>query len=273
MNLIHRLLSLVSGRKPGVADMLITPEKLAALRPEDRFLVSYPRSGNTWLRYLVRDLIVLGKPDLPEPEKLSQLVPDIHVDPLDSPLPAAFGLPSRIIKSHNISSLRGRPLVYIVRQPADALISYFHFHLRYDNLRPLVAAGPDKFCRSMIDGWCEHLRLALEFYDAQPGDVHFLSYEAMLQNPAEALRGTAAFLGLPVDDATLASAIERNEFSRLRSREEKTALNKTEYFFRQGRSGTGEDELAADTLAHLGEKAAALHERACAIAAAATHPA
>src|SRR5580765_660366 len=97
-------LSKMIGRQPppavDVAGMEVAPERLAALQPDDQFLVSYPRSGNTWMRHLLRDVILLARPDLPPPEALWMLIPDLHVHAMDHSARALFGMPTRIFKSH-----------------------------------------------------------------------------------------------------------------------------------------------------------------------------
>ena len=106
----------------GMASMPIAPEVLADLRDGDRFLVSFPRSGNTWLRHLLQELIILRRPDQPRPIDLETLQPSVHRGAIDRPATAAFNLPWRLLKSHNIRDLRGHQIIYLFRQPADALV-------------------------------------------------------------------------------------------------------------------------------------------------------
>ena len=93
--------------------------------PDDTFLVSFPRSGNTWTRFLVCNLI---NPD--DPVNFAQLesrIPEIY-DVTDRDL-RAFPRP-RIIKSHECFDPRYKKIVYIVRDPRDVLISYYEFQLK-----------------------------------------------------------------------------------------------------------------------------------------------
>jgi hypothetical protein len=193
-----RWFSKILGRRPhpavDVAGMEVTPERLAALRPDDQFLVSYPRSGNRWVRHLLRDVIALGRPDLPPPEKLGMLIPDLHVNEMDHLARMDFGMSTQIFKSHNLPDLRGRRIVYLFREPADALVSYFHFHVREKIEPELVAQWPDAFCRAMLPGWCEHVQMALDEYADEyavtPSRVLLVSYEILLRDGA---RGDHAF--------------------------------------------------------------------------------
>jgi hypothetical protein len=249
-----------------VAGMGVAPERLAALRPDDQFLVSYPRSGNTWVRHLLREVIALGHPELPPPEKLWMLIPDLHVHEMEHPARTAFGMPTRIFKSHNLRDLRGRRIVYIFREPADALTSYFHFHVREKMEPELVAQGLDAFCQAMLPGWCEHVRMALDEYAAAPPRMLLVSYERLLHDGAQALGAITQFFRLTGDEAVLTAAIERNRFENLRAKEAQNPQNPEEFFFRKGRAGTGREELTIETQRAIAAKAQPIYDRARAVA-------
>ena len=263
-------LSKILGRQPppavDVAGMNVAPERLEALRPDDQFLVSYPRSGNTWVRHLLREIILLSRPDLPAPEALWMLIPDLHVHDMDHPARVRFKMPTRIFKSHNLRALRGRRMVYIFREPGDALTSYYHFHVR-ERIEPeMVAGGPDLFCRTFLPGWCEHLQLALDEHAVAPERLLLVAYEMLLRDGVRALGRIADFLGLPVDEAGLATAVEKARFEKLREREAQNPQHPDEYFFRKGRPGTGREELSEETQAAIAATAQPLYNCACAFA-------
>lgn len=233
-----------------VAAMPVPMERLAALRSDDQFLVSYPRSGNTWLRHLLRDVIALERPDLPYPQELWMLIPDLHIHehPMVYPATEQFQMATRILKSHNLNDLGERRFVYIVRSPADALVSYYHFHQLHERTRPLVVRGIDTFCRTMVSGWVSHISIALDRCRKSPSDVLIVTYEHLMANGLPELRRIAGFLGLAPSEETLSAAVERNSFNRLRTREVVRRGQAAEYFFRKGRPGTAHEEITPETL-------------------------
>jgi hypothetical protein len=253
-------------RKPAsaldVAGMIVAPERLAALRPSDQFLVSYPRSGNTWVRHVLRDLIVLGHPERPVPEALWMLIPDLHVHAMDHPAREEFGMPTRLFKSHNLRAIAGRRFAYIFRIPADALISNYHFYLREKMAPELTGDGPDAFCRTMLPSWQEHVELALSAKQAAPENVTLISYEMLLADGVRAVQSIARFYGLPTTPENVATAVQGNAFSRLREKEEKDPQNPDEFFFRKGRTGTGREELSPKAFAEIEEAGRQVYETA-----------
>jgi hypothetical protein len=266
MNWLSKILGRQLPPAVDVAGMNVAPERLEALRPDDQFLVSYPRSGNTWVRHLLREIILLGRPDLPAPEALWMLIPDLHVHDMDHPARVRFNMPTRIFKSHNLRLLRGRRIVYIFREPADALTSYYHFHVR-ERIEPeIVARGPDVFCQTFLPGWREHLQLALDEHAVAPERLLLVAYEMLLRDGVRELGRIAKFFGLRAEEAALASAIEQARFEKLREREAQNPQHPDEYFFRKGRSGTGREELSGDTQAAIATMAQPLYNCARAFA-------
>ena len=89
---------------------------------DDIFLVSYPKSGNTWVRFLLANLLKEGD-ELIDFKSAIKYVPEIgiHNDELVN-----LKRP-RIIKSHELYNAKYPKVVYIVRDPRDVYVSYFHY--------------------------------------------------------------------------------------------------------------------------------------------------
>lgn len=190
--------------------------------PDDVFIVSYPKSGNTWTRFLIANLVYPDKNV--DFSNLNELTPD----------PEAFSkrrlnsLPRpRIIKSHQYFDPRYARVIYIVRDPRDVAVSHYFFHRK----RRLIQddAPIEEFIKRYTTGetsryasWGENVASWVSTRHGTPGFL-LLRYEDMLQNTPRELAKIASVLQLPATPDLLAQAAERSSASRMRELEKKQA--------------------------------------------------
>ena len=97
--------------------------------PDDIFLVSYPKSGNTWTRFLLGNLM---NPDEHITfANVERKVPDIYAE---SKMTLKKTPRPRIIKSHECFDPRYRRVIYIVRDPRDVALSAYHYDRKGRNV-------------------------------------------------------------------------------------------------------------------------------------------
>src|SRR5438270_7142656 len=157
-----------------------TPPRPAArgltVLPTDVLLVSYPRSGNTWLRFLLAN--ALRPAQVATFADVGAVVPDIYDEPdrdlLRRPAP-------RVLKSHEPFDERYRRVLYLVRHPADVAVSYYHYLIKMRQLPPGfdVARFVESFLGGRLDdfrAWGDHVT---GWLDLRAGDADFvlLRYE------------------------------------------------------------------------------------------------
>src|SRR5271169_1782765 len=98
------------------------PRRRLIVDKDDTFLVSYPKSGNTWVRMLIANFLSPDKPA--DFRDMNRLVPDPgaqtkrHFAKMPRP---------RVIKSHSVFDPRFPRVIYIVRDPRDVVISEYHY--------------------------------------------------------------------------------------------------------------------------------------------------
>lgn len=201
---------------------LHSPGRNLAVFPDDTFLVSFPKSGNTWARFLIANLV---RPDqkidfanvngvIPGPEVTSNR--------------ALLRLPRpRIIKSHQYFDPRYPDVIYIVRDPRDVVVSQYHFQRKRkligDNL-PL-ASFVDRFIAGQTcfyGSWGEHVASWLATRHGRPGFL-LLRYEDMVADTQRELAKVAAFLKVDATSQQLARAVERSSADTMRQLEKSQA--------------------------------------------------
>lgn len=218
--------------------------------PDDVFLTSYPRSGNTWTRFLIGSLIHHDDPITFA--NIEKKVPDIYVN--SDALLLKISRP-RILKSHQSFDPRYRKVIYIVRDPRDVAISFYHFHIKMgliDEEYPL-----QKFIARFVAGeverfgsWGEHVGGWLGAR-GETSEFLLLRYEDLLKDTFGELNKVASFLGLPHDEARVTRAIELSSADKMRKMEkEQSALwkpiknsRKDKPFVRGARAGGWRDEM------------------------------
>lgn len=190
--------------------------------PDDVFILSFPKSGNTWTRFLIANLVY---PETPADfSNINRLTPD----------PEAFSkrelarMPQpRIIKSHQYFDPRYQRVIYVVRDPRDVALSQFHFHRK----RGLIDDGysPEKFVSRFVGGeigpygsWGENVAGWLATRHNRAGFL-LLRYEDMLEDAGRELSKVASFLEIPPDAERISNAVRRSSADEMRKLEKAQA--------------------------------------------------
>ncbi|MGA2389734.1 MAG: sulfotransferase domain-containing protein [Candidatus Sulfotelmatobacter sp.] len=162
--------------------------------PDDIFLVSYPRSGNTWTRFLLGNLIYQKDPITFT--NIESKIPEIYFNPdrFLRRLPRP-----RILKSHECFQPHYPRVIYVVRDPRDVAISYYHHNVKARNISDDYSIS--KFVRRFMAGefdpkfgsWRDNV---LSWTALRTGDPRFLMlrYEDMKVNPVTVLESVVTFL-------------------------------------------------------------------------------
>lgn len=176
---------------------------------DDVFIVSYPKSGNTWARFLLAKSILGANVSWSTVDKV---VPDIYR--MSDRQLRKIRRP-RIIKSHHPFDSRYKKVIYIVRNPEDVLSSYFYFHLKYksnkysDNRDSFLEFTYD-FVRGNLDDfgtWNENVSSWIQCAADDCDSILVCRYEDMLTHPAQELGKMLAFLDVQVDPKILDDAL------------------------------------------------------------------
>jgi hypothetical protein len=233
--------------------------------PDDVFLVSYPRSGNTWTRFLLGNLLYQNSP--------------VTFSNIESRLPEIYFNPDRfmrhlrrprLLKSHECFQPHYPRVIYIVRDPRDVAVSFYHHNVKARNIPdnyPMASFVP-RFIAADFDrkfgSWRDNV-LSWTTLRGDSPDFLMLRYEDLQRDTVSVLAGVVAFLercsfhNIDASGDALQRTIELSSPERMRTLEKQEAgswvLTKgtraDKPFVRSASSGGWNSQLAAESIAAI----------------------
>jgi hypothetical protein len=192
-------------------------ERSMAVYPDDTFIASYPRSGNTWTRFLIANLLHPEEP--------------VTFANIESVIPDATALSNRamkkvprprIVKTHEYFDPRYQKTVYLVRDPRDVAASLYQFRRKSGLLAdgyPIERYVSERFIPGDLDvSWAEHVGSWLGARRKHPGFL-LVRYEDLQRDVSAELTRVGKFLGVEVTAEKVAIAVERSGADRMRKLE------------------------------------------------------
>lgn len=229
---------------------------------EDVFLVSYPKSGNTWLRFLIANLLYVEKH--PDFSNIDALIPSMtaatrrQLDRLPRP---------RILKAHIDFDPRFKNIIYLVRDPRDVVVSQYHFNRKRRTIPEdyRLEDFVDRFIENRLfhpnGSWGENVQGWV--YTPSPARRFLLlHYEALQGEILREMVRIAEFLAVCADETKLRFAVQQSDASRLRKLESKQAAGwastkdtrKDIPFVRAAESGQWKKTLSESSVAKIEKK-------------------
>ena len=225
------------------------------------WLASYPKSGNTWFRIFLSNLLK----DSPLPVNINDLAEtpissnrfiidsylgmhssELTVDEIDNFRPEVFRRFSNemegtaYVKTHEAWTLNSRgnslfpeeitkAVLYLIRNPLDIAISFsYHNGESIDNTITLMNNDHSKLCerRDTLNVQTQQLLSSWSNHVSSWTDdsnlpVHVIRYEDMLNDPLETFKRTIDFIDLEYEEPAILNAIENSSFDALKEMEAK----------------------------------------------------
>ncbi len=191
-----------------------------APRPDDVFIVTYPRSGTTWMQMILYQLTTDGSMDIPH---IAEYCPWF-----ERSLRSGRGFETRpsprIFKSHlPYGQIPKGPCkyIYVARDGRDVAVSNYHLCRMYTGFEGTFAKYFDRFLRGKVEcgtwfrhvqGWWRH---------RHDENVLFLTYEELAGDLEGTIRRIADFCGIAVQPERLPQIVERCGFAYMKQHEDK----------------------------------------------------
>jgi len=170
--------------------------------PDDVFLVSYPRSGNTWVRQMIA---LLKHPNLDlTKEEVDNYVPDPYYDQKAMNCVVR----PRVIKSHEPYTSDYPRVIYLYRDGRDCMASWYDMETKLAHYRGsfndfVLGCLSNSYGR--WGSWQDHVRSWILMQRDTP--ILKVQYETLFENPCQGLRDIAGFLRIPIGDDQVNRAI------------------------------------------------------------------
>jgi hypothetical protein len=187
-------------------------------RADDIFIVTYPRSGTTWMQMILYQLATDGNMNIPH---IAQRVPWF-----EKSLKAGKGfgtLPApRIFKSHlPYRQIPKGPCkyIYVVRNGKDVAVSYYHLYRSHNGYGGTFEEFFNQFLNGKVEfgSWFQHVKGW--WRHRTDSNVLFLRYEDLLANLEECVRRIIDFCGFDVAAERIPRILERCSFAFMKQHE------------------------------------------------------
>ncbi len=223
-------------------------------RESDIFIVTYPRSGTTWLQMIVYQLCSNGDRSF---EHISQVAPTFEQQFRQASVPANSQTASarRIFKSH--LSYREIPkanckYIYVMRNGEDVAFSYYKFNCSHGGYRGTFSEYFSLFMKGKghCGSWFTHTHSWWQH--RRDPRVLFLRYEELIERLPETLVKIATFCEVTIDQARFPEILEACSFQYMKSHGQKfdplggiliEGRHKASVFIREGRVGEGKEAM------------------------------
>ncbi len=254
------------------------------------WLASYPKSGSTWIRAFLANIVANRPTPLPlselpnygrleaDPELYSRVAgkpsTQLSFDELCALRPAVAAAivaeaPRTVfVKTHSMAGVHdGTPLItpqgtagaiYVVRNPLDVAISMSHHFaidldaaIDYLGDERAATENSDLFVTEFLGSWSHHVK---SWADGESDRVIIVRYEDLIEKPAKAFGRVAKLVGVE-DRARISRAIDHASFASLSSMEKKDGFVevpiKGKRFFRSGKINQWREALTRDQIRRI----------------------
>ena len=189
------------------------------LTPEDLLIVAYPKSGSTWLRFMMADIANgAGTADFSNIRRLS---PPLGKQRYGDRILDGHG---RLIKVHDAAypAISRSRTICLIRDGRDVAVSAFHYARR----NGVYDGDFDDFIDAFLQGrifpygsWQDHTNSWLEASLRSPDRITTLRYEDLLSGGASSLKHALVRIGLHYTEEEISDAYSANAASAMRKKE------------------------------------------------------
>jgi hypothetical protein len=226
----------------------------------DAFVGAYPRSGSTWLRFMLVE--ILGG-ESSAFTTVNNAVPDVGYHKGTTAILPHNG---RLIKTHEPYQREYKKAIYLVRDPRDVVLSEFAYQ------KALGLAGDDfdvylaRFLRGEVNpfgSWINHVSSWINAMDKGEVNGVLVRFEDLRRDSENELADLIGFLDVPVSREKIRQAVANNSLEKMKDKEKKNPQRASVKgrFVRSGAVGGWRDQFTQHQLELVQQHAGKVLER------------
>ncbi len=187
----------------------------------DVLFASYPRSGSTWLRFLLFELLTSKSAEF---EVVDDVLPELGAHRGAAPVFANGG---RLVHTHEKITLPPQcRCIYMIRDPRSVVLSEYKFNQR----RGINTWSLSEFVETFLAGrasphgsWAGHVEHWMRRSNGGDAPFTLVRYEDLRADPERALGRLIHDIGLVPDANQIASAVHNNTVAEMRKKEDRAS--------------------------------------------------
>ena len=188
------------------------------LNPADIFFAAYPKSGTTWARFVLFEMLS-GKAS--GFKATNQEMPGVGLHKNAIKLLPNGG---RLVATHEFYRKEYHKSIYMVRDARDVMLSEYAFLNALDFYHEDLPSFVPYFlftCVSAYGPWHKNVASWLDSPIANTEDMMLVRYEDLRKDPVPLFAQMADFLGVNLSRDRIAQAVENNSLQKMRDKEDK----------------------------------------------------
>lgn len=188
------------------------------LDSSDMFFAAYPKSGTTWARFVLFEMLS-GKAS--GFKATNQQMPGVGMHHNALRLLPNGG---RLVATHEYYRNNYHRAIYMVRDARDVLLSEFAFLSALEYYTNDLDSFVNTFLYTVVSAygpWHKNITSWLDSPIANNGNMMFVRYEDLRKDPVPLFAQMADFLGANIPEETIKQAVENNSIQNMRKKEDK----------------------------------------------------